>query len=49
MFFSDVVEELDAAQKAGLQTILVVRPGNKTVPDPQTHRTITSFEGFDHE
>ena len=43
VFVSDVVRELDAARKAGMQTALCVRPGNK----PQgagTHRTIASFE-----
>jgi enolase-phosphatase E1 len=30
-FFSDIPEELDAARSAGMQTTLVVRPGNKPV------------------
>lgn len=32
LFLSDVVEELDAARAAGLQTALVVRPGNRPAP-----------------
>lgn len=42
LFLSDVTAELDAAAKAGLQTALVVRPGNATM-DPHSHRTIRSF------
>jgi len=44
LFFSDVVEELDAARDAGLQTVLVVRPGNAPVPDRCGHPPIDSFE-----
>lgn len=33
LFLSDVVEELDAAFKAGLQVGLMVRPGNKPVKE----------------
>ena len=32
LFLSDVVEELDAAAEAGMQTGLTLRPGNKPVP-----------------
>jgi enolase-phosphatase E1 len=44
LFLSDVVAELDAARTAGMQTALVVRPGNAAVPAEQGHRTIESFE-----
>ncbi|MEI6232043.1 MAG: acireductone synthase [Planctomycetota bacterium] len=43
-FFSDVTQELDAAKVAGMQTILVVRPGNKPVDPNHGHRTIATFD-----
>lgn len=43
LFFSDVSEELDAARLAGLDTILVVRPGNKPVAESM-HRRIENFD-----
>ncbi len=43
LFLSDVVEELDAAAEAGLQTGLLVRPGNHRVAE-NPHRTYSSFE-----
>lgn len=43
-FLSDVVEELDAARDAGMNTILVRRPGNKPVADENGHHAIESFE-----
>lgn len=43
LFISDIVAELDAAQEAGLCTLLSVRPGNKPVEDGHTHEAITSF------
>lgn len=42
LFLSDVPEELDAAASAGLQTALVVRPGNRPV-GATGHPRITSF------
>ncbi len=42
LFASDVVAELDAARAAGMQTVLVVRPGNAQQPE-QPHLKITSF------
>jgi len=33
LFLSDVVEELDVARAAGLQTVLIVRPGNRPAPE----------------
>jgi len=43
LFVSDVVQELDAARIAGMQTALCIRPGNHPQL-PGTHRTILSFE-----
>jgi enolase-phosphatase E1 len=42
-FVSDVAAELDAARAAGLQTALIVRPGNPPQP-PHDHRVIQSFD-----
>lgn len=43
LFVSDVVAELDAAEAAGLKTLLCIRSGNK--PQPETrHRKIYSFD-----
>jgi enolase-phosphatase E1 len=43
LFCSDVLAELDAARAAGMQTVLVVRPGNKPVDAGHAHRAIRSF------
>lgn len=43
LFLSDVPAELDAAQTAGMQTALVVRPGNKDVVG-SSHRTVSGFD-----
>jgi enolase-phosphatase E1 len=42
-FFSDVVEELDAAREAGCGTRLVLRPGNAPIDDRNSHQTLESF------
>lgn len=42
LFISDVVEELEAARKAGMMTALALRPGNKPVP-ANDHLSLTSF------
>jgi enolase-phosphatase E1 len=42
LFLSDVTRELDAAQSAGMQTLLCVRPGNHAQP-PHAHGVITTF------
>ncbi len=44
LFCSDVLAELDAAHAAGMQTVLVVRPGNKPVAAGHAHRTIGTFK-----
>lgn len=43
VFVSDVAAELDAAQAAGLLTLLCVRPGNPE-PSPAAHRVINTFD-----
>ena len=43
VFLSDVVEELAAADEAGLQTVLSVRQGNKPVPEDHGFLAIKSF------
>jgi enolase-phosphatase E1 len=43
LFFSDVPLELDAAQAAGMQAVLVVRPDNPPVPTSCTHPRIKSL------
>jgi enolase-phosphatase E1 len=42
LFLSDIPEELDAASEAGLQTRLVVRPGNARVET--AHQSIQTFD-----
>jgi enolase-phosphatase E1 len=43
LFLSDVPAELDAAKQAGLQTGLVIRPGNAAVKPDHGHPEIRSF------
>ncbi|MCB9924599.1 MAG: acireductone synthase [Planctomycetaceae bacterium] len=43
LFMSDVVAELDAARAAGLQTTLVIRPGNVHASASHVHPEIESF------
>ncbi|HRX85437.1 MAG TPA: acireductone synthase [Phycisphaerae bacterium] len=45
-FFSDVTGELDAAEAAGMRSVLVERPGNAPVADG-SHARITSLEHAD--
>jgi enolase-phosphatase E1 len=42
IFISDVVDELDAAEEAGMKTLLSVRPGNPS-QTPSDHQVINSF------
>jgi enolase-phosphatase E1 len=44
LFCSDVLAELDAAAAAGLQTTLVVRPGNAAVAETHSHPVVNSFD-----
>jgi enolase-phosphatase E1 len=43
LFVSDILAELNAAQAAGLQTALAIRPGNSAITESHTHRPIHSF------
>ena len=44
LFISDVVNELDAASAAGMQSMLCVRPGNQPQTSPARYRIIQSFD-----
>ena len=44
MFISDVVSELEAAQEAGMQVLLSIRPGNVPQEGAKLYRAIHSFE-----
>jgi enolase-phosphatase E1 len=46
IFFSDVVQELDAAREAGFATGLVVREANAPVENAHGHVTISSFDSL---
>ncbi|TDH67747.1 hypothetical protein CCR75_005310 [Bremia lactucae] len=43
LFVTDVIEEAQAAEAAGLDTVLSVRPGNKPLPESHHFHTIRSF------
>ncbi|MDQ3181152.1 MAG: acireductone synthase [Acidobacteriota bacterium] len=43
-FVSDISEELDAAKKAGFQTFLAIRQGNKPINHKTNHQPIHSFD-----
>lgn len=43
LFISDIPEELDAAKKTGMKTILSVRKGNKIVPTQSLHPEYSNF------
>lgn len=44
LFISDIVEELNAAHEAGLETILSIREGNASVEGSHSYQTIFSFD-----
>jgi enolase-phosphatase E1 len=44
LFFSDVVQELDAAREAGCGTRLVMRPGNAPIDDACGHAAVESLD-----
>jgi enolase-phosphatase E1 len=44
LFISDVLQELDAARSAGLQTALCVRPGNAPIKTLHNHSVIQTFD-----
>ncbi|GMF10296.1 unnamed protein product [Phytophthora lilii] len=43
LFVTDVIQEAQAAEAAGLDTVLSVRPGNKPLPESHHFPTIRSF------
>ena len=43
LFVSDVGEELDAARRAGMQTALAERPGNRTATSVFEHPAVSTF------
>jgi enolase-phosphatase E1 len=47
LFISDVVSELDAANKAGMQTLLSIRPGNPPQEAAEKYRAIHNFENLE--
>jgi enolase-phosphatase E1 len=46
LFLSDIVEELDAAHAAGMQTILVARAPSRC-PADATHRCVADFDAIE--
>ena len=44
IFISDVASELDAADSAGMRTLLSVRPGNQPQPFAERYRIIRDFD-----
>lgn len=46
LFLSDIAEELDAAQKAGMQTILLARDASGCPADSK-HRCVVNFDAID--
>jgi enolase-phosphatase E1 len=44
LFISDVVAELDAANEAGMKTMLSIRPGNPE--QPQIYPSIRTFDSI---
>ncbi len=49
LFCSDVLAELEAASAAGMQTALVVRPGNAPINESHSHPVLTSFDQIRRE
>ena len=44
LFISDVIAELDAANNAGMQTLLSIRPGNPPEEGAERYRAIRDFD-----
>jgi enolase-phosphatase E1 len=44
LFISDVVSELEAANEAGMKTLLSIRPGNPPQDSAERFRSVQSFE-----
>ena len=47
LFLSDTPDELNAAQTAGMQTILSSRPGNAAITESHSHKVTHSFDEID--
>lgn len=45
IFATDVAAEADAAEAAGMKTVLLARPGNPAQPE-HDHRVLENFDGF---
>jgi methionine salvage enolase-phosphatase E1 len=43
LFLTDVLEEAQAAQTAGMLAVLVVRPGNKVLPKEHGFAVVSDF------
>jgi methionine salvage enolase-phosphatase E1 len=43
LFISDVVTELEAANEAGMKTVLSIRPGNEPQPQCPSIRSFTEI------
>ena len=46
VFISDVVSELEAAEEAGMKTLLSIRPGNPPQPAAERFQSIHDFNGI---
>lgn len=44
VFVSDVTKELDAAEEAGMRTVLSLRPGNQTQPGADSYFAVDTFD-----
>lgn len=47
LFISDVVAELDAANEAGMQPLLSIRPGNPPQDDAERYQAIHTFDNLE--
>jgi len=47
LFISDVISELDAANEAGMQTLLSIRPGNPPQEAAERYQAIHNFDDLD--
>ena len=45
LFISDVINELEAANEAGMKTLLSIRPGNPPQDSAERYQAIHSFDG----
>lgn len=44
LFVTDNIKEAIAAKKAGMETLISIRPGNAPLPDDHSFKTIHSFD-----